>query len=139
MDSQLRTVREKPSPEATNTGGRHTVTLGVKAWGPFRDGRFLVNVGHAEYTPAQAIRLAVEIMECASAAAQAQREAGEEPTGKLKKQGGWELHTWDMEGGKFALTCHGCREDIFTDENYSELGDILLAVAEHECADAPQE
>jgi len=64
--SELHTVWEPQTPpEATSTGGPHTVSQGVKAWGPFHDGRFLVNVGHAEYTPTQALVLAAVIARAA--------------------------------------------------------------------------
>jgi len=77
--SELHTVWEPEStPEATSTGGPHTVSQGVKAWGPFHDGRFLVNVGHAEYTPTQALVLAAVISRAAleAGAAQAKHDQG---------------------------------------------------------------
>jgi hypothetical protein len=75
MKRTLHTVWEAdPTPEATNSGGSHVVTLGVKAWGPFRDGRFLVNVGHGEYTPAQALALAQAIIQASGRAKAAQHE-----------------------------------------------------------------
>lgn len=80
--SELHTVWEPEStPEATSTGGPHTVSQGVKAWGPFSDGRFLVNVGHAEYTPTQALVLAAVIARAAleAGAAQARHDASPKP------------------------------------------------------------
>jgi hypothetical protein len=72
-ESRIETLRES-SPEATSADARPVLSQGVKAWGPFRNGKFYVNVGFAEYTPEQALRLAIEIVECAMVAAQAQRE-----------------------------------------------------------------
>jgi hypothetical protein len=73
--SELHTVWEpEQTPEAT---AGMPGTLVVKAWGPFRDGRFLVNVGHAEYTPNQALVLAAVIARAAleAGAAQARYDA----------------------------------------------------------------
>jgi hypothetical protein len=66
--SKLRTVWHPERLPAAAAG----VQLGVYARGPFADGRFLVNVGHGAYSPAQALELARAIFTAAGEAMLAQ-------------------------------------------------------------------